>query len=289
MVHIASLSEPSTSTDPRLLDGTPRTLYWTSLVVLAATALVLVAFITVSIQRYSRSGKRPVARWTRFQRLMVICLCIVVVVMLCSIWEMVMVWEFAQDHIANIAATQPGTWNEGWQKLVASLLEIAGQVIIQICLFIYFLVLIDRFTAFQPFMPGGRFRVLPKVLFIVGTISAALLAVDFVLVNSVRPITGEVLVVATVTQNMLLLCDIILECVCGIYLCKAAFRHNIGHTLNLSGNGGDHVSGLSSHSASSLSVQSGGSSQYSYPPSPHPSTFANPQDRDVWNNIDGVI
>ncbi|KAI8814515.1 hypothetical protein BJ742DRAFT_766331 [Cladochytrium replicatum] len=122
---------------------------------IAAFLFGIGAFI-YNIRRYTRAAqKQPDGRWTRFQKMMLVCLMLELLgASLAIVMMFMMLMWFPERLEASIACTRL-TFNQGPGLTALSLMEVFEQTILELGNVFYFLVIMDRYYIFRLFVPGG--------------------------------------------------------------------------------------------------------------------------------------
>ncbi|KAI8802055.1 hypothetical protein BJ742DRAFT_561011 [Cladochytrium replicatum] len=201
--------------------------------VLSITFITLVTSLIVFKRRYSQRYTRHFNSWSKFQRLAYITLCSASLVYALSITELILVSLYATEHLHYSAPNQRSEWDGGVEKAVLSVIEIAVVIMIQVTAFLYYLVLLERFSLFRYYIPGAKFTTVHQTLLFVGVFLSLLTIINFALVNS--PVPQETLKDITIqtvlflSSNLLLIAVFIIDLVCSISLCRAAFANVTFH------------------------------------------------------------
>ncbi|KAI8813483.1 hypothetical protein BJ742DRAFT_788450 [Cladochytrium replicatum] len=123
---------------------------------MVAFVFFIVAFIS-NVRRYKEAARnQPNGRWTRFHKMMMVCVLFQLLGATLAIAMMFMMLLWFPDHMdASIACTRL-TFDQGPARMALSIMEVMEQVLLELGNVFYFIVLMDRYYTFRLFIPGGN-------------------------------------------------------------------------------------------------------------------------------------
>ncbi|KAI8800194.1 hypothetical protein BJ742DRAFT_90805 [Cladochytrium replicatum] len=192
------------------------------------------AFVVLLVWRLKQLGWRntPFRSWTRYQKLS-ICGCSAgVVLYVSSLIELVLVMFISPENLAIAGDSIPGVWNRGAPRFFVSLLETFSQFVLSLCVFCYFLILMERFSAFRFLLPDRIFRILYTPFLIMGTLLFLLMLISTIIINinATRLTESEASDLVLATSSLLISC-ICFEFFLSIALCRTFFIKSMDHPL----------------------------------------------------------
>ncbi|KAI8813213.1 hypothetical protein BJ742DRAFT_789419 [Cladochytrium replicatum] len=190
----------------------------------AGATLALIVVLVWRLRQLKWPKSSFFRSWTRFQKLAIWACLLSVVFYSFSMIELVLVIYISPENLGKGGTAMPGVWNKGAPKFLVSLFETASQDLLAFTVYCYFLILMERFSAFRFLMTARTFRVLYTPLFILGTLLFLLMLVSTVIINiNVVTLTEtETNDLVLMTSSLMFLC-IVFEFVLSITLCRTFF------------------------------------------------------------------
>ncbi|KAI8810051.1 hypothetical protein BJ742DRAFT_801993 [Cladochytrium replicatum] len=201
-----------------MIDEEVEFICWIAVVTASGSAVALVSGLFWCIRNFSAS-EHPWRDWTRFQRLS-FCSCIFgIPVYLASVAEVLLSMNFAPERLTKTAGTESFISDQGAVKLLVSVAELIGQSLLPVTVFCYFLVLMERLSAYQFILPRRNFQVIYTTIFILGVFLFLAMEAPNILIN-VLPMSTTLVQVAVICGTLLIVAATITEWTLSIALCR---------------------------------------------------------------------
>ncbi|KAI8813464.1 hypothetical protein BJ742DRAFT_788396 [Cladochytrium replicatum] len=151
---------------------------------IAALAIPLSIYaIAFNCRRYAKLAENNGGTWSRFQFYMILVLSVEFVAAICSLANLLMIWQYFPERLILPIHCSGFIFDRGWQMTIITVLEMTWQILLQAGAFIYFILIMDRYSAFRMFIPGGQSPTIRMLFFLLGTFLYLLTFAQNILVN----------------------------------------------------------------------------------------------------------
>ncbi|KAI8808704.1 hypothetical protein BJ742DRAFT_258329 [Cladochytrium replicatum] len=165
---------------------------------------------------------------SNFQPLAFLSLFLGLVASILSLIQIVLIWQVFPESFPIPIAVAPAVWDQGAQRAGLTVVEILEQMAAQGTAVAYFFLLMDRYTAFKFFMPGGTNKTVRQWIYIVAFVCVLARIVQWIVVNVIPQKIFEdrcILAIFNMTEVLLFLFNMGLDMMCSFALCRAAFTN----------------------------------------------------------------
>ncbi|KAI8809285.1 hypothetical protein BJ742DRAFT_244181 [Cladochytrium replicatum] len=205
------------------LDIDVEILCWVSAVTAVCSGVAFASGLFWCVANFTKSG-RTWRSWTRFQRLSYLSCVFGIPAMLASVVEIVLEMYFEPERLSKPAGAQPFETSGGAALVLISLSSTVGNILIPITVFCYFLVLMERFNAFQFLWPRKYFKIVHSSVLVLGVLLFFAMEAPNILVNIIPP-SSLLTRIAFILSTLLLIVSTIIEWTLSIALCRSFFSN----------------------------------------------------------------